>query len=552
MITTTVADYLWRNISNLGVKTVFGLPGITTLPAMEAMRQLGAPEFVVTRHEQCAGHMADATARLGAKLGVLLVDLGPGLANTLTSALAASRDSSPLLILAGQEHQSLIGREVWHEMPEITVFSPMLKFCERVESAEAFPRLLDQALRFAMSGRKGPVLLSVPKNIWEQEVRSPLKPFAAGFLPSPGEAAMVKTVSLLRKSRRPVVVAGGGGRNPEASKAIRAMCERWNLPVVTSPNGRGALSEEHPLCLGHAGRFGQVHASRTLAEADLILSLGCRLDDLTTHNWSLLNPDQTVIQVDIEATMIAQNWPVDLAIVSDAGAFAKKLEEGFEAPLTAFWDLRSRSADRRKERNKFYAIDDEVAVKPQAVMKALETFVGDDHTVVMGGGRFQQFAGEWLVRRSENFFYAANSGTVGFALSAAIGAAITSPERQVICVLGDGDFTMHCQELETAVRTKANVKIVILNDFAYGAMKARQVFSYGTEYGNADFAALAKSFGAEGRRISKGNDIKETVRWLLETSGPALIDVHIDLTENRSLLYGHDIGQKEPASVTKT
>ncbi|WP_340150512.1 thiamine pyrophosphate-binding protein [uncultured Sneathiella sp.] len=542
---SNVAEYLWRNVSALGVKTVFGLPGITTLPAMEAMRRLGEPDFVVTRHEQCAGHMADATARLGAKIGVLLVDLGPGLANTLTAALAAMRDSSPLLIIAGQEHQSLIGREVWHEMPEIAVFSPMLKFCERVESTDAFPRLLDRALRLAMSGRPGPVLLSVPKNLWNEEVASPFKKFAHAYPPEPAAAAVDTAVELLLNCERPVAVVGGGGRSAAARESIRNMCERWEIPVVTSPNGRGALAEDHPLCLGHAGRFGQAHASETLKEADLVLSLGCRLDDLTTHNWSLLNQDQAIIQVDIEASMIAQNWKVDLAIVGDAGAFSKKLSEKFRDPAAPFWNLRPKAEDRLAKRKYFYEIYDDIAVKPQAVMNALEENVSVDHTIVMGGGRFQQFAGEWLVRQPENFFYAANSGTVGFALSGAIGAAIASPERQVICVLGDGDFSMHCQELETAVRTGANVKVVILNDFAYGAMKARQEYSYGTEYGNADFAVLAKSFGADGRKVIKGNEIVETVKWLLQAEGPALIDVHIDLEENRSLLFGHDIGQKE-------
>jgi acetolactate synthase-1/2/3 large subunit len=548
----TVAEFLWQNISNHGVKTVFGLPGITTLPAMESMRQLGSPDFVVTRHEQCAGHMADATARLGAELGVLLVDLGPGLANTLTAALAAKRDSSPMLIIAGQEHQSLIGREVWHEMPEIEVFSPIMKFCERVESADAFPRLLDRALRAAMTGRKGPVLLSIPKNIWNQPVNSTLRPTTRSFLPEPDDDAVDAAVNLLRDCSRPVIVAGGGGRDPKTSAAIRTLCETWEIPVVTSPNGRGILAEDHPLCLGHAGRFGQVHASQTLREADLVLSLGCRLDDLTTNDWSLLNVDQVIIQDDVDPVMIGQNWQVDLAIEGDAGSFSRKLSDRFQPPLKAFWDLRARAESRLIERANFFAIEDQESVKPQAIMNALEASVSENHTIVMGGGRFQQFAGEWLVKRPENFFYAANSGTVGFALSAAIGAAITSPERQIICILGDGDFTMHCQELETAVRTKANVKIVILNDFAYGAMKARQGFCYGTEFGNADFASLAKSFNALGQTITKGDQIQEAIKWLIETNGPALVDAHIDQTENRSLLYGHDIGQKENTSVPES
>lgn len=323
------------------------------------------------------------------------------------------------------------------------------------------------------------------------------------------------------------------------------MCETWGLPLVTSPNGRGVMDEDHRLCLGHAGRFGQRQASVTLREADTLIALGCRLDDLTTHDWSLLHGGQRLIQVDTEARMIGQNWPVDVGIVADAASFAAAITEAAgRSNAPTYWSLDARSAERCAERATFLEIEDQVRVKPQAVMKALERFAPKDHTVVMGGGRFQQFAGEWLVHNPSNFFYAANSGTVGFALSAAIGTAVEHPERTVICLVGDGDFLMHAQELETAVREGANVKVVVLNDFAFGAMLARQATSYGTEYTNPNFGDLAAVFGAGGRGIAHGSDVSDAVRWLLAHDGPAVLDVHIDRSENRSLLYGHDIGEK--------
>ncbi len=541
----TVADHLWQVLAHLGCREVFGLPGITTLPPMEALRRAGRLRYVVTRHEQCAGHMADAVSRMGRVPGVVLVDLGPGLANTLTAVLAAMRDSSPLLVIAGNEERALLGREVWHEMPEIETFRAVTRFCERVTDSAAFPRLLESALRAATGGRRGPALLSVPKDLWDQPVPARPYPRVSASLPQPDPADIAEAAELLSRAQRPLVVAGGGARHRHALDGVRNLCEAWQLPLVTSPNGRGALPEDHPLCLGHAGRFGQVQASETLREADLLLVLGCRLDDLTTNNWQLLSATQKIVQVDVQADMIGRNQPVDLAVVGDASGFAAQLATARGTERTSFWDLRPRAAERLARRAAFYDIADPVVVKPQAVMRALETQASSRHTVVMGGGRFQQFAGEWLVRHPDDFFYAANSGTVGFALSAAIGAAVACPDRQVICVLGDGDFMMHCQELETAVRERAAVKVVILNDFAYGAMRARQPAVFGTAYGNPDFAELARVFGAAGRVLANGNEVGGAVAWLLEQKGAALLDVRIDLAENRSLLFGHDIGDKK-------
>jgi acetolactate synthase-1/2/3 large subunit len=541
----TVASHLCAVLADIEVRTVFGLPGITNLPVIEALRLSDATRFVVTRHEQCAGHMADASARMGANLGVLLVDLGPGLANALTAILAAGRDSVPLLVIAGNEHQTLIGREVWHEMPDTEVFGPVTRYCGAVPSAEAFPRYLRQAIQAATTARPGPAFLSVPKNLWSEPVGAPRAAFTPTAAPAPDRNALSNSLALLRQASRPVVVAGARARRGACPDAVARLCETWSLPLVTSPNGRGVLDEAHPLCMGHAGRFGQRQASKTLLEADTLLVLGCRLDDLTTHDWHLLNDGQRVIQVDPDAHVIGQNWPTDISLVSDVAAFAEAAADAIgDGPRPGFWSLDERFAERTAERAAFLAIDDPLRVKPQAVMRHLEGAAPPDTTVVMGGGRFQQFAGEWLVRDPLGFFYAANSGTVGFALSAAIGVAIEHPHRTVLCILGDGDFMMHSQELETAIRERANVKIVILNDFAYGAMLARQATSYGTEYSNPDFAELAAVYGAVGRRVSHGGDITASVGWLFDQRGPAVLDVIVDRDETRSLLFGHDIGDK--------
>lgn len=542
----SVARHLWRVIADWDIHTVFGLPGTTNLAALEELRRRDNLRFVVTRHEQCAGHMADASARMFAPFGVALVDLGPGLANTMTAVLAAARDSSPLLLIAGNEERWLIGREVWHEMPEIETFRALTKFAVRVNTAGEFPMLLRRAIRTAISGRPGPVLLSVPKDVWDEEVALPGGLNDSGRIarPSADLDAVTRTADALRRARRPLIVAGGGARRAAISEVLAQLCSRFGLAVVTSPNGRGVLPEDHPHCLGHAGRFGQRQASRTLQEADLLLVLGCRLDDLTTHSWKLLSLDQKIIQVDTEPTMIGRNWPVELAVTADAKSFIGALLDCLGESSVAGWDLSSRVTERKSSRAAFYDIADDRLVKPQAVMGALQRQIRAAHTLVMGGGRFQQFVGEWLVRAPENFFYAANSGTVGFALSAAIGVAIEHPSRQVLCCLGDGDFMMHVQELETAVREGAAVKCVVFNDFAYGAMKARQTVSFGTEYSNPDFAELARAFGAGGRTLTMGADSAAAITWLLEEKGTAVLDVRMDAAESRSLMFGHDIGDK--------
>jgi acetolactate synthase I/II/III large subunit len=449
----SVADHLWSVLGQLNIKTVFGLPGTTILDALESLRAGNQLRFVSARHEQCAGHMADASARLSAPFGVVLVDLGPGLANTATAVLAAARDSIPLFVVAGNEERELIGREVWHEMPELEVFGSLLKSARRLERARDFPRLLRESITTCAGGRPGPVLLSVPKDLWNEPISAVGEPsvrFPA--LPCASKPALEAAVKLIRTSARPLIVAGGGMRRSSNSSLV-AFCEKFNIPVVTSPNGRGCIPEDHPLCLGHAGRFGQKQASQALADADLLLVLGSRLSDLATHNWSLLSNGQMVVHVDVEAEMLGRQWPVNEGIISDASLFLNTLMPLLNADGWNIWNCAERSASRQKERNLFYAIQDDILVKPQAVMRALERKVDSDHTIIMGGGRFQQFVGEWQVRSPMNFFYAANSGVVGFALSAAIGAAIEHPARTTLCCLGDGDFMMHVQEIETAVRT---------------------------------------------------------------------------------------------------
>lgn len=476
----TVADIFCRALAAGGVTTIWGLPGTTTLAALDAVRRHGRLRFVVCRHEQGAAHMADAAARLGRRLGVALVDLGPGLANTATAVLAAARDSSPLLlVVAGNEERWLIGREVWHEMRELDVFGGLTKLAVRVPSAEAFPRLFRRAVTTALSGRPGPVLLSVPKDLWtlpvEDEGAVGLPLTLPRVRPRPRADELDRVLGHLRSAERPVLLAGGGVRRSGAEAAVRQAAERLRLPVVTSPNGRGALPEDHDLCLGHAGRFGHAVASRALREADLVLAVGCRLDDLTTHSWTLLSPRQVVLQVDIEGSLLGANWPVAVGIVADARSFLEDLAAA-EGPLAKAWDVAARIEERRRTRAAYFAIADRTRVKPQAVMAALERHAPPDHTLFMGGGRHQQFVGEWLARGPDSFLYGANSGVMGFAFPAAIAAA----------------------------------------------------------------------FGAAGRTVTRGAEVEDAVAWLLAQETVALLDVHIDLDENRSLLYGHDIGDRHP------
>lgn len=540
----TVADFLWESLQGLGVRSVFGLPGTTTLAALESLRRRGSPRFILTRHEQAAGHMADATARMFATFGVALVDLGPGLSNTVTSVLAASRDSSPLLVVAGNEDRDLIGREVWHEMPDLDVFRPITRFAGRLERAEDMPVLLSKAISGSLGDRPGPSLISIPKDLWDLPLPATARRPKTPTIVSPDPQAVKASARLIEQSRKPLLVVGSGARRARIGEALLRLVDRTGISVVTSPNGRGVLSEAHSLCLGHAGRFGNRQASMALKEADTLLVLGSRLSDLTTNSWALLSDAQRIIQVDQCPGMIGQNWPADIGVVSDAGTFLAELDRELDVSYRSLWDVSGARLQREKERSAFLAIRDPVRVKPQEVMAALERGARQEHTLVMGGGRFQQFVGEYLVESAEEFFYAANSGTVGFALSAAIGAAIDHPARQILCCLGDGDFMMNVQELETARREGAAVKIVVLNDCAFGAMKARQTVPFGTEYTNPDLSEIARAFGIPGKQVRLGAQVEDDVSWLLQQPGPALLDVMIDRDEDHSLMYGHDIGSK--------
>jgi acetolactate synthase-1/2/3 large subunit len=542
------ARHLVQTLADAGVGHVFGLPGTTVLAPLEALREDGRLRFVTARHEQSAAHMADAAARVTGRLGVALVDIGPGVANTVTAVLAAARDSSPLLLVAGNEERRLIGREVWHELDELGTFGGVAKLALRVPNAASFPRLLRQAATAAVTGRPGPVLLSVPKDVWLEDVdvdnQTDLLVDVPGRRPAAHPEDVVEVVRHLERATKPVVLVGAGALRAAASGCIRGWTERYGLPVITSPNGRGVVAEDSPGCAGVAGRFGNRVASELLAEADVVLVLGCRLSDLTTNQWTLLARTQTIVQVDIEASLIGVEWPVDVGIEADALAFMEQLAAVELSLATDRWRATEVCRPRHALRNRFFAIDDPELVKPQHVLRALQDRVAVKHRMFMGGGKHQQFVGEWVASDPSGFVYAANSGAMGFAFPAAIASAVVDPGTLPLCCLGDGDFMMAVHELETAARERAGVKTVVLNDFGFGAIRERQAHPIGTSYGNPDFARLAETFGLPGRQVSCAEEVEASLEWLLGTDGFALLDVHIDPDERRSLTYGHDIGQE--------
>lgn len=541
----SAAAYLARTLARAGLPFVPGLPGTTILEPLEALRTHGVP-FVATRHEQSAAHMADALGRLGQHAGVVMVDIGPGLANTLSGVLAAHRDSSPMVVIAGTEERQVLGREVWHEMAEVETFRMVTRRASRVVEAEQFATELGATIRAATTGRPGPALLSVPKDLWGEpvaDVGELPSLHVPGRRPAPTDDELDAAASMLCRSERPLLLLGSGAQRSRAADAALSLAERLDLPVATSPNGRGAISETHPCCAGAAGRFGNLTASRLLRQADTIVAVGCRLSDLTTAGWSLLAQDQHIVHVDINPDELGRNWIPELAIVADARTFLGELDHALRGRTRVeAWSGRAQAAERHRTRTSFLELADPRRVLPQQVIGELVRQAPPRHRLLMGSGRHQQFVGEWPVEHPTQLMYAANSGAMGFALPAAIAAALADPATPVICCLGDGDLLMSCHELETLVRTGAPVRIVVLNDFAYGAIRERQVDPVGTELTNPEFTAFAASFGIPARRVDRGNEIRSAAAWLWEQDGPCLLDVRVDVTERRTLMAGHDLG----------
>lgn len=529
-----------------GVDTLFNYPGGAVLPLFD---ELASAPFrqVLVRHEQAAVHAADGYARASGKVGVVVVTSGPGATNTVTGIATAYMDSIPIVILTGQIPTCLIGNDAFQEADIVGITRPCTKHNYLVKEIKDLSRILKEAFYIARSGRPGPVLIDLPKDILvdSAEFKYPEKISIRGYRPTleghPGQ--IQRAIHLILKSKRPLLYVGGGIISSNASKELFHLSEKLGIPVTMTLMGLGGFPGNHSLSLGMLGMHGTYRANMAVMESDLLIAVGARFDDRVTGKLESFAPQAKVIHIDIDPTSISKNVRVDLPIVGDCKRILSKILSLLEKEETHSFREGLHKWHRQIENWK--AIYDmnyqqEQIIKPQYVIEKMDELTGGEAILTTEVGQNQMWAAQYYkYLKPRTFLTSGGLGTMGYGLPAAIGAQVAFPNRLVIGISGDGSFQMNSQELATAVQYRLPIKVAILNNGYLGMVRQWQEFFYGKRYASSslegvspDFVKLAEAYGAVGLRATKPEEVIPVLKKAFSIPEPVVIDFVIDPEEN--------------------
>ncbi len=539
----TGADTVVASLLHQGVEVVFGMQGGSIMPVYDSLYRVGAPRHIMVGHEQGAAHMADGYARATGKPGVVLTTSGPGATNLVTGLATAMMDSIPLVAITGQVSSSLLGNDAFQEADMWGITMPVTKHNYQVIDPDELPDVFAEAFYVAMSGRPGPVLIDLPKDVAQQECpRSQAPPrvpegYWTPYQPNPKRVA--EALELLRGAQKPVILAGGGVIQGEAAEELKRFAEMLSIPVTSTLMGLGNFPADHPLSLGMPGMHGTGYANLALYQADVILVLGSRLDDRITGQVDKFCPQAKLIHVDIDASEINKILSCVVPVVGHAKptlkAFIKEAGQWETRPDYTAW-LKEIEGWKRQYPMSYPRRPGMIA--PQEVVELLGRVLDQEATVVTGVGQHQMYTAQYYpFRRPRSLITSGGLGTMGFGLPAALGAKVGSPERDVVCIDGDGSFLMNIQELATAVRYRIGVVVVILNNSYLGMVRQWQdMFLEGrrseTLLSGVPYDKVAKAFGGLGRRVEKQAEVQGALEWALaqcrKENLPVVLDVQVD------------------------
>ncbi|HVR89390.1 MAG TPA: biosynthetic-type acetolactate synthase large subunit [Candidatus Limnocylindria bacterium] len=530
------ADLIWRALERAGVENVFGYPGGATLPMYDALPDHPGIHHVLVRHEQGAAHMADGYARATGRVGVCSATSGPGATNLVTGLACAFMDSVPVVAVTGQVSSPLMGRDAFQETDVIGMVGPITKHAFLVERVEDIEPTIQRAFSIARSGRPGPVVVDIPKDVQLRSAAPETGGSAAdAALGGADVADLERAVALLASASRPVIIAGHGIRLSRAHAELRTLAERIDAPVVTTLLGIGAIDESHPLAVGMLGMHGSATANRIVNDADVILGVGLRFDDRVTGKLSAFAPRGQIIHADIDPTQIGKNVPTAVGIVADAGAVLFALAARLERTARAEWRARA-TAERARPR--LSDNEDRIELPPRLVVRAIRETASDDAYFVADVGQHQMWAAQHLrLTHPDRFITSGGLGAMGYALPAAIGVQLGRPASEVWAIAGDGGSQMTIHELGTAVQEGAPVKLAILNNGYLGMVRQwQQLFHDGrisqTPISSPDYVKLAEAYGVLGLCVERRRDLEATLQRARSHSGPVVIDVRIEREAN--------------------
>jgi len=539
------AQIMMEVLKEEGVDTIFGFPGGVVIDLFDELAKTDIRRILV-RHEQGAVHAADGYARASGKTGVCLVTSGPGATNTVTGIATAYMDSIPLVVFTGQVPTQLIGNDAFQEVDIVGITRPCTKHNYLVKSAEEFPRTIKEAFYLARSGRPGPILVDVPKDVTKEifdytpikEVR--LKSYNPTY--NPNMKQLRKAVGLVKESERPVIFAGGGIILSRAAAELTEFARKTQIPVTTSLMGLGAFPGTDPLWLGMIGMHGTYRANMSTGACDLIVSIGVRFDDRVTGKTDAFASQAKIVHIDIDPTSIRKNIPVTIPIVGDCKVSLRLLNELIdEAGLEDIAAKRKKwlaQIEDWKSTNPL-AYKQEDTIKPQFVVEKLYELTKGEAIITTEVGQNQMWAAQYYHFKQPNHFITSGGlGTMGFGLPAAIGAQMACPDKLVIDIAGDGSIQMNIQEMATAVQCCLPVKVAILNNAYLGMVRQWQELFYGKRYVCTDmdcapdFVKLAEAFGAVGLRASKPEEVEAVIKEGLSIPQPVIMDFRVDREES--------------------
>ena len=550
-VVLTGAEIVCECLLREGVDIVFGYPGGAILPTYDALTKYPQLHHVLTRHEQGASHMADGYARATGKVGVAMATSGPGATNLVTGIATAMMDSSPIVCITGQVPTGAIGSDAFQETDVTGITLPITKHNYLVTSIEELPEVMREAFHIARTGRPGPVLVDIPKDVQIQETEFvyPTEPIQlAGY--SPPKTARARQVDaaleLIRDSKRPIILAGHGVSMAGANRELALLAEKAQIPIALTLLGKGAISEHHPLCLGMMGMHGGAEVNHAIQQADLLIALGMRFDDRVTGNLATYARGSRKIHIDIDPSEINKNVTVDVGIVGDLGDVLRQFLDRVERRPNEAWfdriarwraDSELREIVRPADAPQHPAVPEGKLLGAQVIRDLFE-FTGGSAITVTDVGQHQMWEAQYYQHeRPHSLITSGGLGTMGFGLPAAIGAKMSRPDQEVWAIVGDGGFQMTMMELATAVQEQVNVHVAIINNGFLGMVRQWQEFFYEERYNqtpmvNPDFCKLAEAYGIPSARVTERGRIEEAVdASRAETAGPTLIDFVVEKEE---------------------
>ncbi|HSQ00392.1 MAG TPA: acetolactate synthase large subunit [Candidatus Dormibacteraeota bacterium] len=534
---TTGAHLITRLLERQGIDVIAGIPGGASLPLYDALRA-SRIRHVLARHEQGAGFIAQGIARATGRPAVCFGTSGPGATNLLTAIADAKLDSIPLVAITGQVPRAMIGSDAFQEIDTYGLTVPITKHNYLVRSAAELLEVIPDAFRVAMSGRPGPVVVDVPKDVQSEALAIDAWPEPGCADPPPAMCAedLVRAAALINEARRPMLLIGAGIITANASTAVRALAEAATIPVAATLLGLGAMPTDHPLFLGMVGMHAARCTNLALEECDLLIALGIRFDDRATGKATEFCPRARILHVDIDPSELGKIKQPFLGIEAEVGAWLRALLPDITPQRREEWSQRVQAL-RAASPLATPGTDD--PLQPYGIVRQTAALAGDAAIVTSDVGQHQMWAAQaFPFTFARQWLTSGGLGTMGFGLPAAIGAALAHPERTVVCFTGDGSLLMNVQELATAAEEGTNVKIVLLNNGHLGLVRQQQQLFYGARYhasrfrAEPDFVAIARGFGVAAHDLGAARDPLAVLASALRERGPCLVNVPIAADAN--------------------